>query len=345
MANKKPHPRIGVVGATGLVGRILLDVLSERRFPVGELKPFSSGRSASAVSWRGRRIPCRAASLDALAHCDLVFLVSSDEVSELYGRALAERGVWVIDDSSAFRLHKDVPLVIPEVNVGALSPRSRLIAGPNCTLTGAAVVGAPLVRAGGMRAVRIASYQAVSGAGRAALEEYHTQARRAAVRAGRRGPLDIPSYPVPRVFPKPIALNLFPQVGSFDENGDSSEEFKVREELRKIWGMPTLPISATTVRVPIIRCHSLALWIETIRPLALPRVRTLLRRAPGLRLWEHDYPTPATVVGTDGVHVGRVRMGALRNELSFWVVSDNLRKGAALNSVQIAECILKKRWI
>jgi len=344
MANRSSL-RVGVVGATGLVGRILLGILQERRFPVGELRPFSSGRGASAVLWRGRRIPCAAASLEALRACDLAFLVSSDEVSERFGPALAAAGVWTIDDSSAFRLHKDVPLVIPEVNAQALSPRRRLIAGPNCTLTGAAVVGAPLLRAGGLKAVRLASYQAVSGAGRAALEEYHAQARRAAAKAGRSGPLDIPPYPEPKVFPKPIALNLFPQVGSFDRNGDCSEEFKVREELRKIWGARALPISATTVRVPVVRCHSLALWIETRRPLGLPRVRALLRRAPGLKLWEGDYPTPASALETDEVHVGRVRRGALPKELSFWVVSDNLRKGAALNSVQIAELLLKKRWL
>ncbi|MFA6029978.1 MAG: aspartate-semialdehyde dehydrogenase [Elusimicrobiota bacterium] len=346
MARAEGGLRVGVVGATGLVGRILLDLLVERRFPVGELRPFGSGRAGARARFRGRALPCPAPSLAALKACDLVFLVSSDEVSRRFGRALAREGVWVLDDSSAFRLDPAVPLVIPEVNASALSPHRRLVAGPNCTLTGAAVAGAPLLRKAGLAAVRIASYQAVSGAGREALEEYHAQARRAARLAGRRGPLDVPSAPRARALPRPIALNVFPQVGSFDRKGDSGEEFKVREELRKIWGLPRLPVSVTAVRVPVVRGHSLSLWLETRRPLAPGAARALLAKTPGLRLWkEGDYPTPLDAAGTAPVHVGRLRAGTSGRELALWVVSDNLLKGAALNSVQTAELLLLKGWL
>ncbi|MBI5242857.1 MAG: aspartate-semialdehyde dehydrogenase [Elusimicrobia bacterium] len=347
MANpKRPGLVVGVVGASGLVGRILLEVFERRAFPVGRLAPFGSGRAGSWALFRGRRIPCREVSTAGLRACDIVFFVSSDSVSKRCARALAGSGVWVIDDSSAFRLDPAVPLVIPEVNASALSAKKRLIAGPNCTLTGAAVAGAPLLRKAGFSAVRLASYQSVSGAGRAALEEFHSQMRRAAPLLGKRGLLDVPAFPASRAMPRPIALNLFPQVGAFDRFGDSGEEFKVREELRKIWALPGLPISVTAVRVPVVRCHSLALWIETRKPICPSYARGLLRRAPGLRLWsEGDYPTPASVAGTGEVHVGRVRQGLKQNELALWVVSDNLLKGAALNSVQIAEILLHKGWL
>ena len=213
-------------------------------------------------------------------------------------------------------------------------------------MTGAAVAAAPLLLAAGLSAVRIASYQAVSGAGREALEEFRSQMRRAGALLGGSEVLAVPPFPAARALPAPIALNLFPQVGSFDRHGDSGEEFKVREELRKIWSLPRLPISVTAVRVPVIRSHSLALWVETRRPLGPARAQALLRRAAGLSLWEGgDYPMPATTQETDPVHVGRVRRGAAKNELALWIVSDNLLKGAALNSVQIAEILLSKRWL
>jgi len=337
---------IAVVGATGLVGRELLRVLEERRFPTGALLPFNSGRKPGAVRFRGRAIAARGASLSALAKARLVFMVSSDEVSLRWGRALAERGVWVIDDSSAFRLAKDVPLVIPEVNAGALSPRRRLIAGPNCTLTGAAVAGWPLIRKGGARAVRLASYQAISGAGREALEEFRSQLRAAAGVLRDNDPLALPKLAPASVFPRISAFNVFPQVGSFNGEGESSEEVKVRGELRKIWGLPKLPVSVTAVRVPVVRGLSLVFWLETRRPVSPGAARAELRRAPGVELWKDgSYPTPFEAGGSWPVHVARIRRGANRRELTFWIVSDNLLKGAALNSVQIAEALLYKRWL
>ena len=323
---------VGVVGATGLVGGELLPLLERRKFPVGELRAFNSGRAEVSVRFRGRPVKATGPTMEALRSCGLVFMVSSDEVSERFAPTLAAAGVWVIDDSSAFRLDPKVPLVLPEVNAERLSPRTRLIAGPNCTLTGAGVACFPLIRAAGALAVRIASYQAVSGAGKAALAEFAAQRRGGAGKA--------------TALPRRIHLNLFPQVGGFDAAGDCSEERKVRAELRKIWGLPRLPVSATTVRVPVERGHSLAVWLELARPMTPARARALLKKAPGVRLWpEGDYPTPHDAAGTAPVHVGRVRQGSNPRELCLWIVSDNLLKGAALNSVQIAEHLLRKGWL
>lgn len=346
-SRKAPGLRVAVVGATGMVGKVLIETLESRRFPVGELLPFSSGRRPSFIRFRGRSLAAPGLRRDSLDRADLVFMVSSDAVSLAHGRRLCARGIWVIDDSSAFRLAPDVPLVIPEVNADALRPDRRLIAGPNCTVTGAAVAGFPLYRAAGARAVRIASYQAVSGAGREALREFYSQLGPAA-RVLAKGEL-LPKLPVPRAaaLPQPIAFNVFPQVGRFDENGDSGEELKVRAELRKLWNAPSLRVSATAARVPVIRGHSLAVWLETRRPLSPAAARALLRRAPGVRLYQGPvYPTARGAADTHLVHAGRVRRsGACANELAFWVVSDNLLKGAALNSIQIAEFLLRKRWL
>lgn len=346
MTNNRKGIDIAVVGATGLVGREILSVLEKRRFPVGRLLPFNSGRKAASVRFRGKGIPAQATSLDALAQAKLVFMVSSDEVSGKWGRALAERGVWIIDDSAAFRLAADVPLVIPEVNGGELSRDRRLIAGPNCTLTGAAVAGWPIIQRAGAKAIRMASYQAVSGAGREALEEFRSHLRAASGALARPDPLALPPRPKASAMPQTAAFNVFPQVGSFNADGECSEEVKVRKELRKIWGLPTLPVSATTVRVPVLRGHSLAFWLETERPITPEQARSLLERAPGVELWKNGgYPTPLGTGGSYPVHVSRIRPGAHERELALWVVSDNLLKGAALNSVQIAEVLLKKRWL
>jgi aspartate-semialdehyde dehydrogenase len=339
--------KVAVVGATGMVGGVLLERLQARRFPVSELLPFSSGRTRAAVRFRGRRLNAPRPDSRRLAGADLVFMVSSDEVSERYARDLAARGAWVIDDSSRFRLDPAVPLVIPEVNAAAVTRQTRLIAGPNCTLTGIAVCGYPLHRRGRALSLRIASYQAVSGAGREALLEFRAQSLQAApaLRAGGM----LPALPPvrARALPRAIACNVFPQVGSFDGRGESGEEVKVRRELRKIWGAPRLEVAVTAVRVPVVRGHSLAVWLTTERPIAPEAARALLRRAPGVRLWEGDrYPTPRDVAGTDPVHVGRIRRSGIGDrELALWVVSDNLLIGAALNSIRIAEMLVEKGWL
>lgn len=345
MPSSRKGPLVGVVGATGMVGRELIELLERRRLVVGELRPFSSGRSRSFVDFRGRRLPAPAPDAKALASCDLVFLVSSDEVALEHGPALAARGVWVIDDSAAFRMDPNVPLVIPEINADALRADRRLIAGPNCTMTGLAVAGAALHRAVGVREVRVASYQAVSGAGKAALAELFSQARALGrTRADGRAP--VLAHGKARVLPRAIAFNVVPQVGGIGADGYTSEETKVADELRKVWSSPGLKISATAVRVPTIRGHALAAWLKLAGPLSLSRARALLSKTPGLTLSAaNDYPTPRSAGGKDPVLAGRLRLGVDARELALWIVSDNLLKGAALNSVQIAEVLQKKGWL
>jgi aspartate-semialdehyde dehydrogenase len=335
---------VGVVGATGMVGRELLALLERRKFPVGALVPFSSGRAKVSVPFKGKSINAPGLDRAALEKCDLVFLVSSDEVSKKWGKALAQRGTWVIDDSSAFRMDPQVPLVIPEVNAHALSPDKKLIAGPNCTMTGLAVAAWPLHRAARVETVRMASYQAVSGAGKEALAEFFAQSSALKLKSGGAAPvLDAGKS---SALPRAIACNVIPQVGSFDERGYSSEENKVAGELRKIWEAPELEISVTAVRVPVIRGHCLSAWLEFERHITPESARKLMKGAPGLVLSKDgDYPTARSAGGQWPVYAGRVRQGASSNELALWVASDNLLKGAALNSVQVAEELLRRRWL
>jgi aspartate-semialdehyde dehydrogenase len=339
--------RVGIVGATGMVGRELVEQLDRRRFPVGELIPFSSGRARASVRFKGRPIAAPGVDARALDACDIAFLVSSDEVSLEHGKRLAALGVWVIDDSAAFRLDPKVPLVIPEVNAHALTLKRMLIAGPNCTMTGLGVAGALLHRAVGVREVRLASYQAVSGAGKAALAELFGQAgtlsRTALLADGRAPVLGAGSG---SALPRAIAFNAVPQVGRFGPDGSSGEEMKVSAELRKIWDAPRLRISTTAVRVPTIRGHALAAWLTLARPMKPAQARALLAKTPGLELSaEGDYPTPRSAGGKSPVYAGRVRQGATAREIALWIVSDNLLKGAALNSAQIAETLLRRGWL
>lgn len=338
---------VGVVGATGMVGRELVALLERRRFPVGELRPFSSGRAASSVRFKGRSIAAPGVSAAALRSCDLVFLVSSDEVALALAPALAKAGVWTIDDSAAFRLKKSVPLVIPEVNSSALKSDRRLIAGPNCTMTGLAVAGALLHKLVGVREVRLASYQAVSGAGKAALAELFSQySSLSGLRTETDGRAPVLGPGASSVLPRAIAYNAIPQVGRFGPDGYSSEETKVAAELRKIWSAPGLKVSATAVRVPSVRGHALAAWLTLARPVTLSRARALLARTPGLVLSrEGDYPTPRSAGGQGPVYAGRLRRGATAKELALWITSDNLLKGAALNSVQVAEELCRRGWL
>lgn len=330
-----------------MVGRELIDLVERRRFPIGTLLPFSSGRIRAAVRFRGRSLAAPGVDLRALDSCELVFLVSSDQVALEHGPRLAARGAWVIDDSAAFRLDPKVPLVIPEVNAGALRKTTRLISGPNCTMTGLAVAGALLHRAVGVREVRLASYQAVSGAGKAALAEFFGQAR-ALARTGFSidGRAPVLNAGAAAALPRAIAFNAVPHVGRFESDGSSSEETKISAELRKIWGAPRLKVSTTAVRVPTIRGHALAAWLTLARPFTPEAARALLSRTPGLALApDGDYPTPRSAGGKEPVFAGRVRQGATPREIALWIVSDNLLKGAALNSTQIAETLLRRGWL
>ena len=334
--NKKFN--IAVVGASGMVGGELLGLLESRRFPVGELYAFNSGRAAASVTFRGKKHACSAPSFEALKKADIVFFVSTDEVAEKFAPRLAAAGVWCVDDSARFRLTAGVPLVIPEVNGEELKPSRKLIAGPNCTLTGAAVALALIHRRFRVTELRLTTYQAVSGAGKAAMARLEEELK-AYFKSGS----------VPRSsdgkFPRPIAFNLFPQVGSFDGDGHSGEENKVEAELKKIWGDRKIKISTTSVRVPVLRGHSLAVWFKTARPCSPAALRKELQRTPGLKFFPRpdEYPTPLENGNrTEIVYAGRLRRArTAANEYQLWIVSDNLYKGAALNSVQIAEKIAK----
>ncbi len=366
---------VGVVGATGMVGGELLSQIERRRFPFSRLLLFSASRGHAPRIVRGRRsevLPLSSHS-GLLRDCGLVFFAGSDGVSRRLAKGLARRGAWVIDDSSAFRLDPEVPLVIPEVNADALRADRRLIAGPNCTMSGLAVALSPLHRLWKLRELRVASYQSVSGAGRGALGEFAGQAEllaRALAKGGKGdmreksgarsrpkaerppGPREMcwpggaPLFPKPRFLSAPIAGNVIPQVGPFDLLGRSEEEIKVASELAKVLGAPGIKTSVTAVRVPTIRGHALACWARFHGPADEAMARRRLRRAPGIKLHEGSlYPTPLAAAGSDPVHVGRLRRGVDGRELCLWIVSDNLLKGAALNAVQIAEEILRRGWL
>lgn len=321
-----------------MVGGELLTLLEKRKFPVGVFMPFNSGRTGASVVFKGKKYACRKPAFAALKKAGLVFFVSTDGVSARFAKKLADSGVWCIDDSSKFRLDKSVPLVIPEVNACEIKPGRRLIAGPNCTLTGAAVALNDIHKALNIEELRIATYQAVSGAGKSAMKQLEEELKHYLKRG------EVPVLKG-RKFPRAIAFNLFPQVGNFDKNGMSVEEAKVEAELKKIWAAPGIKISSTAVRVPVLRGHSLSVWVKTAKKWSLRRLEELLRKTRGLKFAgdPYKYPTPLDSVKTTGVKAGRLRRsGTSPNEFQLWIVSDNLYKGAALNSVEIAEYLLKR---
>jgi aspartate-semialdehyde dehydrogenase len=324
---------VAIVGATGVVGETLLRILEERRFPMSSLRAFATARSAGSVV-RSGACETTVETVDASApdpalfdDVDVAFFAVGDAVSAAYGRLLAGRNVLVVDKSSAYRLEPDVPLVVPEINGAALSGQ-RLIANPNCSTIPLAIALAPIDRAFGLAWVSVSTYQSVTGAGRDAADELAAQMRgddRAAA-----------------ALPKRIAGNVIPEVGSFEAGGDSGEESKIAAELRKIISQPDLPVSATTVRVPVAVGHSEAVAFATKRPVTRDEIRKVLSNAPGLTFTDGTaYATPLDVAGTDVVAAGRLRPDhAHENAWLLWIVCDNLRKGAATNAVQIAETAL-----
>lgn len=332
-----PRPvAVAVVGATGAVGTELLRLIEERRFPVSGMRllasPTSAGRELHCL---GRAWKVQAPSEEVFRGCTLAFFDAGAGVSRQWVPVARAAGAVCVDISSAFRMDPAVPLVVPEVNGALLDARPGLVAGPNCTTAGLVVALAPLVREAGARALRIATYQAVSGAGMRAVEELTEQSKASASSSTAPG----------RVFPRPIAFNAIPHIDAFEPSGYTSEERKLETETRKILGLPSLVVSATAVRIPVVRGHSLAVWLETERALTVARAREILASAPGVRLEDDPaagrYPTPLEAAGTDPVWVGRLRTDpTVPHGLAFWVVSDNLRKGAALNAMQIAERLL-----
>lgn len=331
--------RLGVVGATGAVGREVLRILEERRFPLAALRLVASPRSA------GRRIgphAVEALSPKAFEELDLAIFDTPDDVATQWVPVAAERGVMVIDNSAAFRMAVDVPLVIPEVNALALrhAPR-RIIANPNCTTATIVVPLAPLHREAGLRRVVACSYQSVSGAGQRGIEQLWAEVKEAAA-TGRP-----PTSALGDAFAHPIAMNLIPAVGS--ARGEHfSEEVKVGAELRKILDAPDLAAGITCVRVATLVAHGVAVHAEFERPLSPGRARRLLEDAPGVTVIddprEARYPTPLAALGRDPCYVGRIRTDGAGG-LAFFAVADNLRKGAALNAVQIAEQLVRMNLV
>jgi len=339
MVKKKSKYVLGILGATGAVGKETLDILEERKFPLESLRLFASKRSAGeVVSCQGRDWKVEELTPDAsFAGVDIALISATDAISREYGARLSAAGVLVIDDSGVFRMEADVPLVVPEVNRHALrSMPRRIVSIPNCTTTPLVMALKPLHEAAGIKRVVVTTFQSVSGTGAAAMDELMDQTRN--LMAFREAKAE--------VYPYQIAFNLLPHIGSFNEEGDCSEEIKIMRETRKILEAPLLRLTATTVRVPVLRCHSEAINVELERPLKPHDARAALAEMPGVLVYDDPsrklYPMPLDVTGKDDVFVGRIREDeSTANGLNLWVVSDNLRKGAALNAVQIAECLME----
>jgi aspartate-semialdehyde dehydrogenase len=336
--------RIGIVGATGQVGGVMRRILAERQFPVDQLRLFASARSAGrTLPWHGGDVTVEDATTADYRGLDIVLFSAGKGTSKELAPKVAETGAVVIDNSSAWRMDPDVPLVVAEVNPDAAANRPKgIIANPNCTTMAAMPVLRPLHDEAGLVALVATTYQAVSGAGLAGVAELDEQVKKVADRAaelthdGR-----AVDFPAPRSFAQPIAFNVLPLAGSIvdDGLGETDEEHKLRNESRKILGLPDLKVSGTCVRVPVFTGHSLQVNARFARPISPARARELLAAAPGVEL--SDVPTPLQAAGQDPTYVGRIRNDeTVDNGLALFLSNDNLRKGAALNAVQVAELLI-----
>jgi aspartate-semialdehyde dehydrogenase len=344
-------PTLAVVGATGAVGTVMLDLLSTRQNVWGEIRLIASARSAGKrLAVRGKQVEVIALSEEAFDGVDVAMFDVPDEVSAQWAPIAAAKGVTVVDNSGAFRMDPDVPLVVPEVNPAAVRNRPRgIIANPNCTTLSMIVAMGALHAEFGLTSLIVASYQAASGAGQAGIDTLRDQLAKVASNPAlgtapgdlRRAVGDLGP------FPAPLALNVVPWAGSLKDAGWSSEELKVRNESRKILGLPKLRVSATCVRVPVVTTHSLVVHAAFEREVTVEKAHEVLRDAPGIVLCDDpaagEFPTPNDVVGTDPTWVGRIRSSLDDpRELELFVCGDNLRKGAALNTAQIAELLAKE---
>jgi aspartate-semialdehyde dehydrogenase len=335
--------RVGIVGATGQVGGVMRRILAERSFPADELRLFASARSAGrTIEWEGRTIEVEDAATASFDGLDIALFSAGGATSRELAPRVAAAGAVVIDNSSAWRMDPDVPLVVSEVNGHAIAHRPKgILANPNCTTMAAMPVLGPLHRQAGLTSLVISTYQAVSGGGLAGVEELDEQVRKVADRAaelthdGQAVDLGTPSK-----FPAPIAFNVVPIAGSIMSDGseETDEEQKLRNETRKILDIPGLPVSGTCVRVPVFTGHSLSINARFERPISPDEARQILGYAPGVEL--ADLPTPLLAAGADPTFVGRIRRDeTVENGLALFLTNDNLRKGAALNAVQLAELI------
>jgi len=327
--------RVAIVGATGAVGEELLQTLQQRDFPIQELRLLASKRTAGKkVSFRGEIHTVEVLGESSFEAIDLALFSAGGSISKEHAPRAVNAGAVVVDNSSAFRMDPEVPLVVPELNGDAIGSHSGIIANPNCSTIILCMALAPLHQAAGLARVVVATYQAASGAGARAMQEMRESFR---VLLGG-------NTHTPRVLQHSLAFNLFPHVDVFQPDGYTREEDKMQYETRKILGVPDLAVEATCVRVPVERCHSESVTVELLKPLSPAQARQALAAFPGVEVLDDPeqarFPQPIHVTGTDPVVVGRVRASRLfENGLALWVVGDQLRKGAALNAVQIAECL------
>jgi len=328
---------VAVVGVTGAVGQTTLKLLDERKFPVKALRVFASERSVGkTVTFKGETLRIGKLGPEAFKGVDIALFSAGSSQSKEYAPQAVKAGAVVVDKSSAFRMDPTVPLVVPEINAHALKGHRGIVACPNCTSIVTVMPLKPLHDAGRLRRVIATSYQAVSGAGVNGVEELRSQTL-----AWARGEAIAPKY-----FLHQIAFNLIPHIDKFDDGGYTGEEMKLVHEVRKILETPDLAVSPTTVRVPVFTTHSVAVNAETEVPVSPEKAREVFARFPGITLWDdpsqNRYPMPVTVEGQDDCFVGRIRQDlTLPNALNFWVVGDQLRKGAALNGIQIAELLIR----
>ena len=339
---RKMKKTVAVAGATGAVGRVMLEVLEERKFPMKELRLFSSARSAGKkLTYGGKSITVEELKVEKFKGVDIALFSMPKQVSKDLAWDIVKQGTIIVDNSNAWRADARVPLVVPEVNGAEVKKHQGIIANPNCSTIQMVVALKPLHDAARITRVVVATYQAVSGAGQAAMEELEESSRTAL--AGKKV--------VPKVFPYPIAFNCIPQIpqsGAFEENGFTTEEMKMLHETRKIMGDNRIQVCATTVRVPVLRAHSEVVNIEFEKPISAEKARELLRKAPGVTVLDdtakQEYPMPLMAAGHDDVYVGRIRKDyTVANGITMWVVSDQLRKGAATNAVEIAQLLIERK--
>ncbi len=332
---------VAIVGATGLVGQEFIKVLGQRNFPMSSLNLFASDRSAGRkLTVDDGELEVKETTQQSFDGMDIALFSAGAEISQHFSPIAAQAGTVVIDNSAAFRMDPEVPLVVPEVNADDIKEHKGIIANPNCSTIQLVVALYPLHRANPIRRLIVDSYQSVSGTGAAALEELSEQARQ--VLEGR--------SVVPHVYPHQIAFNILPEIDLFMDNGYTKEEWKVVEETKKIMHTGDIAISATCARVPVFIGHSQAVHIEFSDPMSPDTARRILAEAPGVKVLDDPnislYPQAWSVAGSDEVFVGRIRKDSSHDcGLAMWVVADNLRKGAALNAVQIAETVIDRSWI
>ena len=330
---KKDNYNVAVAGATGAVGRKMLEILEERKFPVATLKALASAKSVGqTLAFKGNPVTVEELKESSFEGVDIALFSAGASVSRQFAPSAVKSGCIVIDNSSAFRMEPDVPLIVPEVNPDAINSNAGIIANPNCSTIQMVVVLKPIHDKFKIKRVVVSTYQSVSGSGQKAIKELQNQIKN--LLDGKTAELN--------VYPHQIAFNCIPHIDIFLDNGYTKEEMKMIDETRKILGDPSIMVSPTTVRVPVFYSHSESINVETLRPINAREVRELLSGMDGIRVTDNpetnEYPLAIDGAGKDEVFVGRIRDDiSCKNAINFWVVSDNLRKGAALNAVQIAE--------